>query len=416
VRVVTVVDVVVGRQPIFDRDLRVIGYELLFRTIEGDDRTIASLDGDLMTSEVLFSSQNIGIHRLVGNKLMFCNADRGLLTGRVPLTLPPEQTVVEVLETVTLDDEVLAGCRALVDLGFRLALDDFTWFDGAEQLLELVWMVKIDLRLSTVAEVKALYDRCRPFGVLLLAEKVETAEELALCQQMGFDYFQGYVLERPSLVPGRTLDATSLGRVRLAAHLLSSEVDLDELESIVRTEPGMMLQLLQLASVGSRDGTRGAIGSLRQALVMVGERRLRGWAALLTLVRLGSANVEDFAVALARARMCELLAARTDPSLASFAYTAGLLSAFDRLLGVPIEDVAPMMSLDDELRRAAFDRIGPVGELVREVVRFENPNEAEPSRMDVLDPSMHTASVQALMWAVEACVGWEDGLARRALV
>lgn len=192
------IDLVVARQAIFDRAGAIYAYELLFRSVGTDSPQV---DGDVMTGTVLFSSMNIGIQRLVGPKFIFCNADRGLLVGDVPITLPPQKTVIEVLETVLPDEEVLLGCRRLIRAGYRLALDDFQWFDGAESLLELASLVKIDLRLTSVAELPDLIARCRAFGVELVAEKIETEGELQACLDLGFDYFQGYALSRPRLVP-----------------------------------------------------------------------------------------------------------------------------------------------------------------------------------------------------------------------
>ena len=98
-----------------------------------------------MTAEVVFGAVAVGFDQLVSDRDAFCNADRGVLLGDVPLNLPPERTVVEVLETVHLDSEVLEGCRALAAEGYRLALDDFVWRPGAEQLLPLASIVKIDV-------------------------------------------------------------------------------------------------------------------------------------------------------------------------------------------------------------------------------------------------------------------------------
>jgi c-di-GMP-related signal transduction protein len=401
-------DVVVGRQAIFDRDLAVIGYELLFRTVGSSEGPLSSYDGDLMTSEVIFSSVSIGIDRLVGDKLVFCNADRGLLTGEIDVTLPPEQTVIEVLETVRIDDEILDGCRDLIAQGYRLALDDFMWFDGAEQLIELAWMIKIDLRLVSGDDLTRLVHRCRRFDVVLLAEKIETAEELQLCRDLGFDYFQGYFLARPRIIPGRTLDTSHLGRMKVAAHLMSDDIDFDELERIIRTEPGLAFQILRLASIGSQFGTRRDIRSLRQALVMAGARRIQSWVALLMLARPGLTSSEDIAAVLTRARMCELLAARLHPATASMAYTAGMLSAFDLLLGVPAADILEALPLDEQLRQAAFEQVGPLGQIISDVVGFQSWPDGASRVSSRYGISLHVASIRALTWAVEATRGWDS--------
>jgi EAL and modified HD-GYP domain-containing signal transduction protein len=396
----SVLEVLVGRQPIFARDRRVIGYELLFRPMDGAE-SVAS-DGDLLTSTVVFGAAAIGIDRLVGDKLVFLNADRGRLTGAVPVLMPAERAVIEVLETVTVDDEVMAGCRRLVDQGYRLALDDFVWFDGAEALLDLASVVKIDVRATPAADLPALADRCRPFDVTLLAEKVETAEELQLCEALGFELYQGYLLSRPQTVPGRTLDSATLSQVRLAAALVQDEFEVGELEEIVRADPPMGVQLLQLAGVGADHGMRGRIRTLREALVLLGARRLQNWIAFLVLTQRGTSSREQIALALARARMCELLAGRLDPAAAPMAFTAGMLSTLDILFESPLEQIIDALPLSDELHEATLGRGEGVGRVVRAVIEYQAGAQEAMPVPDLGPADLHRAGGEALAWAVHA--------------
>ncbi len=245
-------DIVVGRQPIFDRDRSVFGYELLFRTLSGPSAAEAAGSlGDQMTADVIFTSVTIGLDRLVGNKMLFCNASRGVLTGVVPILLPPPQTVVEIVESVFPHQDVLAGCARLRDEGFTLALDDVTSVADVERFASLVSIVKVDLRDTEPSVVPLLVDHCRRLGIGLVAEKVETTEEFDHCVALGFDYFQGYLLARPAEVAGRALDPGRVAQLRLAAHLLDRECPISELEDIVRKDPALTLQLLQLAGMGA---------------------------------------------------------------------------------------------------------------------------------------------------------------------
>jgi c-di-GMP-related signal transduction protein len=399
------IEVVVARQSIFARDRSVYGYELLFRPVDGNAASRSHLDGDLMTSTVLFSSVTIGVERLVGGRYAFVNADRGLLTGQFPIMLPPEGTVLEVLETVIPDDEVIQGCRRLAAMGYRLALDDFTWFDGAEQLLELADIVKIDLRLVPPDELPALVARCRTFEVELLAEKIETDAELSLCHDLGFDYFQGFVLSRPHSVPGRTLGVSTVGRLQVAATLMAQEFDVVQLERVIHTEPGMTYQLLQLAAVGSRHGTRRQIRTVQQALVLLGSRRIQSWVALLMLLEPGTTSSDDVATALTRARMTELLAEELLPEQTILAFTAGLLSALDVLLGLRMDDILQELPLDDELRAAAFGESTPLGKLVRDVIDYLAEPIGRPTRSGVSEQDLDLASIRSLNWVLEAVEG-----------
>jgi c-di-GMP-related signal transduction protein len=388
--------VVVGRQPIVDRDGEVYGFELLYRATDGE---APALDGDQMTARVVLSALSIGVNQLVGDKVIFCNVGRGEALGTTPVTLPPERTVIEVLESVRIDEESLAGCRGLVERGYRLALDDFVWTEGAEQLLALASIVKLDFRSGTPEQIRTLAARCREYDVMLLAEKVETDEDVALARQLGFELFQGYAIERPRTVRGHTVTASHVTRARLAATVLAEDLDYAEIEAIVRHEPGLVLQVLQMASIGAAHGLRREVRTVREALVLLGTTRIRQWIALTMLSGQPSAGPDGLATALVRARMCELLARDRGCCPPDFAFTVGLLSGLDVLLGVPVDELAESLELDPELSEAAFGRAGAGGRLVSEVADYQaslrQPHSATPPRAD-----LDLAAADAFTWAV----------------
>lgn len=391
--------VVVGRQPVFDASLGVIGYELLFRPLpEATTAQPTTLGGDAMTTAVFHSALSIGLDRLVGDKLIFCNADRGLLTGLVPIPLPPERTVVEVLESVRFDAEVDAGCRALRAAGYRLALDDFVWFPGAEKLMSHASVVKLDVQALAHDQLTALMERCRGFDVQLLAEKVETPEELSSCRELGFDLFQGYALARPTTVTGASLDAPTVAVMRLASVVMDERTDMAEIEQILRRDPALTLQVLEVAAIGTRGGMRRPVRSVREALVLLGTRRLRSWIALLLLRSARSGAPDDLVTVLARARMCELLAGSNDPDYAAFGFTAGMVSALDRLLGMPAAQLSDVLPLDEQLLDAAFGSSSAMGQLVHKVIDFESGGAMEPGE----DGELRAVAARALDWALRS--------------
>ncbi len=403
------VDVAVARQPIVDRDRRVVGFELLYRSTEADP---VRRDGEQMTAQVVLGALSIGLEQLVGDKVMFCNAERGVLVGETPVTLPPDRTVIEVLETVAVDDESVAGCRALVDRGFILALDDFVWGEGAERLLELASIVKIDVLALSRDEVADLVRRCRPYGVRMLAEKVETDEDVAWAMDLGFELFQGYAIERPNVVRRRTVGVSVAGHVQLAANMLGNELDLDEVETILRREPGLVVQVLQMASVGSHGGLRQRVRTLREALVLLGTRRLRQWIALTVLKGQRGHSPDGLATALARAATCELLASERGLGSVDFAFTAGLLSSLDLMLGIDARHLDATLDLDDGLKAAALRREGPLGELITQVARYQH-DVAHGTVPADLPADLDAAAAAAFTWAMPY-VNALDAPARRA--
>lgn len=403
----SVTTAVVGRQPVVDRDGQVVGYELLFRPLPSSqqaDDPVASvvLDGDEMTSEVIFSALGIGIRQLAGGKTVFCNADRGVFTGLVPMRLPSQQTVIEVLETVTIDDEVLAGCRSLRAAGYRLAADDFIWRAGAEELLGLVDFVKIDIQAMSLSDVGILMDRCRPFGVSLLAEKIEVPEELAACRELGFDLFQGYLIGRPATITGPALTPSRMGSLQLANAVLSDDADYDNIEKALRGEPALAYQLIQLAAIGRLGETKRDVRSVREALVSVGLARLRGWIPALLLRPAGPMTDTNLPAVLGRARLVELLAEHIYPGTGGFGFAAGMLSAFDLLLGIPRHRLPDMLDLPNELRAAAFGGDSDIARLVTDVIAFERYGPSATHLPELAVDALQHSAPRAFSWALRA--------------
>ncbi len=411
-------EVVVARQPIFNADLLVVGYELLFRDsvgagsvgagttvaahaglVHGGPATIAAGDCDTdvdevrdrRTATVLASALSVGLDRLVGDKDIFCNAGREVLSGAVPLLLPPDRTTIEVIDVTEYDVEIEDGCRRLRRAGYGVALDGFTWFTDAERLLQHASVVKLDVQALGVQRACELAERCREFGLARVAHKVETAAELEQCGHYAFEMLQGYALARPLEIRGTGLDASTLGVMQLAAAVLDEGTDIAEVERIVRRDPGLTVQLLEVASIPPLGELRRTVRSIRQALVLLGTQRLRSWVMLLMLRSSRPMPTDELVGVLARARMCELLADGRD---APFAFTAGMVSALDRLLGLPAEELATALPLDDELLAAAFAGTTPVGTLVRAVTEFEAGGPG--------DAAMHAVSARSLDWAVQS--------------
>ena len=393
--------VVAGRQSIHDRQLNVVGYGLRFTTPDGVRPDPGATSEYEMTSAVVFGALNIGLDRLVGDKRIFCDADRALVVGSVPLTILPARTVIEVSEGIGIDDAVIAGCHRLVAQGFTIALDGFPWGVGAERMLELASIAKIDVQAVTGHDLARATARARVFGVELMAEKIETNRELDELRDMGFDLFQGYALEQPTLESSRAVGATQMTRLRLAASLLSETLDFDEVESVLRSEPGLSFQVIQLASLGRHGETRREIRSLREALVQAGAWRIQGWLALLLSRPSGGIADDAVTMAVTRARACELLAPRVGAS-AQVGFAAGMVSSFERLLQIPRHELASSLPLSDELRQAAFGDETPLGRVVCDVADHQSGRQYPRMLSGLTMTDLDIALASAFAWSLEA--------------
>ncbi|MFN8203779.1 MAG: HDOD domain-containing protein [Solirubrobacteraceae bacterium] len=396
--------VLVARQPICDRERRVEGYELLFRAHDRERALVT--DPDRASAHVLVTSfADIGARALVGGRPAWINVTRRFLLEVHPLPIGPHGIVLELLEDEIVDDKLHDRLVELVQAGYTLALDDFRLTPATERLLGLASIVKIDVRAEGVAGAARQLAELDGFRGRLLAEKVEDEEEFARCLELGFDLFQGWFFCRPQLVEGRPPSSSALEAIRSAATLLSPDLSFDELERIVSRDPGLAVRLLRLLNSAAFPTVR-RIATIREALVMLGERTVRRWAMLIIVAGLPASCDELVPTAMIRARLLERLAAeRSDAPDGAFA--VGLFSIVDALLGCPLATVLEDLPLADEHVAALLRHEGPNGQALRAAIAHER---GEDWTAVGLDPERFgSAYVEAVEWAMATVPGLADG-------
>lgn len=390
--------VYVGRQPIVDALLEPYGYELLFR--DGADSDRATQGGDLATTQVIVNTfTEFGLESLVGLRRAFVNVTRAFVTGVMPVPLPPQSSVLELLETIGTDEPVQEGARRLAGEGFLLALDDFVWSPEAAPLLDLATFVKIDVLGRGIEQVAADVDRCRPYGVRLVAERVETREHLEVCRELGFELFQGHLLSRPDVVGTAAIAPTKLTCLHLLGQLSQPELSLEEVERLVTTDVALTYRTLRAANSASV-ASRRRIASVRDALVLLGLNQLRSWLVLLTLSSTEPASDEQLQIAMTRARACELLAEAWPGVQPPAAFTVGLLSSLDFLVGLGMPDVVARLNLQEELAVALVDRAGPLGRVLAAVVAHERGAAVDLDDAPVSPFDVSRAFLTAVGWSL----------------
>jgi c-di-GMP-related signal transduction protein len=334
----------VARQPILDRSQKAVGYELLFRNgIEDFFR------GDLehASRSTLDTSLVLGLDTLCDNRLAFINCTSTVLLKDLITLLPPDQTVIEILETVEPDERVIAAIGRFKQAGYTIALDDFALDDLRTPLAPLADIIKVDIRATTASDRAELVARYR-HSCEILAEKVETQEEFRAAYDMGFSQFQGFFFQRPQLMSVKHVPANRLTFLRLLEMVSRSTLDMDELEKVFKQDATTCYRLLRYLN-SPAFGFRNEIRSIRHAILILGERDLRRWVRLLvTLTASSDKSPELVTTALIRARFCELISQhlRREGDL----FLLGLLSLMDAILEIPMETILEHLPVDHETK------------------------------------------------------------------
>jgi len=367
----TVAPVLLARQPILDRHGRIRGYELLFRG--PGPRPLGGVAGDRATAQVLVSAlSDLDLPALTGGRPAWVNVSRDFLLAFDPLPLSPTSVVLELLEGALVDRELLDRVARLRSEGFLVALDDFVPTKGSEPLVSLATHVKLDVQALGLDEFgRAVEAVSRAGAVTIVAEKVERPEERDACEELGADLFQGFYFARPRDVPGTRVPTGPLVQLRTAVELYSG-LGFEALEQAIVSDPGLTVRLLRY--VGSAAvGSRRRVGSVREALTLLGSTVVRQWALLVLLSDVGVRRPAVIASGLLRGRMCETLArdAAVGAEATSEWFAVGVLSIVDALLDAPLSTIVPALPLVEDVQRALLTRTGPMGETLDLVLRLE---------------------------------------------
>ena len=337
-----------ARQPILKANGEMVAYELLFRSAPEE---AFRGDGDFATRTMLDNTVMFGVDKLTGGLPAFINCTLDALTTKLVEILPPDLTVLEILETLEPTAELIQACRNLKGRGFRLAMDDFVWRPELAPLAEMADFIKVDFTLSCRDERLALIEKLRGRPIQFLAEKIETREDFMGAQKEGFTLFQGYYFCRPMLIESGEIPPNKMAQLELLRVLQQDEFDLHKLSEIVEQDAAITYRLLRL--VNSPMFTyRRRVATVVTALMVVGERTFRRIATLAITSVLGrDATPALLRMALVRARFCELAAPLCGLDEME-QYLLGLFSLLPAMLRVPMEQAIASIELRQQIRDA----------------------------------------------------------------
>jgi c-di-GMP-related signal transduction protein len=345
-------DIYVARQPIFMKDKKVFGYELLFR--DGTSNFFTGIDGNTATSNVLSNSYfSIGIENIAGNHLAFINFTRELLLKQTPQLFSRDKLVVEVLEDITPDEEVIRACTELSHKGYQIALDDFFYNSDMKPLIAVANIIKFDFRATNTEDIKKIIGKLSKYNLKFLAEKVETHKEFKIALNMGFEYFQGYFFSKPEIIKGKDISSVQMNLLEIMAEVNKADFKFKKVEAIIARDVSISYKLMRyINSAYFRLANK--ISSINQAIVLLGENGIRNFLSLIAMSKLVEGKPDELLrSSIIRAKFCELIGEKSGSGIdSSELFTLGLFSSIDAVLDDTMENLMAKLPLSDALKKA----------------------------------------------------------------
>jgi len=287
----------------------------------------------------------VGLDRLLGGKPAFINFDKTLLLGDWATLLPADKIVIEIVETVPLDEATLSACHRLQQQGYALALDACRCDRRTEAFAPFVDILKVDFQQASLADQERAMRFYRKLNLKTVAAKVETEAEFRRASELGYDYFQGFFFASPTVLHTARVPASRMSGLRLVRLMQGEEIDLRALEEVIRHDISFSHSLLMYLNSAFFHWVA-PIESVRQALFLLGTDGIRKWVWMASLPSLAQ-NRPPVLVAqvLMRGRFCEVIASRAKLALGDVdPFLVGMFSLLDAILQRPLKEIL------DELR------------------------------------------------------------------
>lgn len=398
--------VLVGRMPVLDRQMQVVGYSLEARAT-----------GEAASPEGIWGAMIAALARepaLIRDRLAFMSPPLRLVeSGEIELL--PEGKVLR-LPASGADEKLLRGCQRLVSRGFRLCLSELRasslahplgpWSELVErgvpeELLKLVSFVELDVGEEPAEDPLSVVDGLRRAGLDVVARGVCNRELLSSCSQAGFDLYEGYLLSRPDTVISRSLSPRQAICMQLLSRLADHEVSMEEVVGLLLADVGLSYRVLRAASLGADHGARREVSSVKEATVMMGQRRLASFLALMLLAGEGGgqSDMDLLVLALSRSRMTELLSEQVLVGSGAEGFTVGLLSCLELLLGAPLASAIDEFPVPKRVREAVVEGGGVLGGVLADVLSYEVGDLERVSTPEVTAEQLEEAYLGAVRWA-----------------
>ena len=406
--------ILVARQPIFNRDREIWGYELLFCLPETEEGDSVCLDDENMASRIIADGLPTALIDLPPESQILLKCPPRFILDQSYLMFPENRCVIALDCSELMDEHLFEACARLKDQGYSLAVNDYRGEEAISAFAGIADYARIDVGDIPAREVIRLRKSLRPFECRSIAAGVTSWEVFEGVRSIGFTDFQGPFFSKPEIVPGRKIPAGMTARLELMQEISRRECHIEELPRIIGHDPSLSYRLLKFIN-SAAFSLRSTVASIQQAVSLLGCSPLRRWAQVVLMADMDESykGAELTFNALKRAKFIESLAA-ISPKFADrqeSMFLLGMLSLMDAMLGIPMEQVLDGMPLDEEFRAALCGDLHELRAWI-DLVECVEVADWETARKYMkalgISPSQAASKyMQANTWAREHCEGFQ---------
>lgn len=362
---------VIARQPVFDREGTLYGYEVYLRRSEDLTRYPEDVSYNKATFIVAELIGEIGIDRISEGKPVFMNVTLDSILNKVLDILSLEKMVFQIMPSQTeigqsIYRNALKRIDELKEKGSQFSVKEEFYSSKYLDLLDRASIVEFSVSSADENRASAV----RRNGKRVMITKIETQEDYERVRHMG-DLFSGNLLGPPSVVKEFEIAPFLKTTLMRMIGALNTAQSIRDFAQIIASDVGMSAKLLRFVN-SAYFSRRKEIKDIVQACAYLGMENLKRFTLLVaTNDYVAVENPELWKKSLVRAIISEEIAKRLKPELTNEAYLVGLFSLIDEILGVDKVQFLKEVNVDQEIIDAFTGKNEDLTEILQDAIRLE---------------------------------------------
>lgn len=349
----------ISKQKIFDNKNQLFAYELVFKDSSLEPSGFSTKIRE--TAQLIISSITSNeLDKLLGSRVLaFVNVDEESLQKGVLDVLEKDRFVLNILEDIDLNEKVIAKIIQYKKRGFRLSLEHFD--SSAEmikkfnRLFNYIDIIKMDVVLSLHENLEKVMEKFKGSRIKLLAQNIETKEDYQKYSKMGFDYYQGYYLDKPEIIEIIGSKEPAQFIILQLIKIIKDNNSTEQLEFFIKKQPDLSYKLVHFFNNSKKFNVK--IESLMQVITLMGRDKLLRWLLLYLYseVSKNPASKTILALAIKRAEKMEAEADRVNKDKA---YLAGMFSLLSSIFETDIKELMNHIQMDKDITSLVLEKKG----------------------------------------------------------
>jgi c-di-GMP phosphodiesterase len=344
----SVESVSIARQPVFDQNGRVWGYDLFCVGCESGEHLNPA--GCLASGAYIYLQDTMQR----GKKIIVKFTEKSVLE-KLPYILPPGLTVMKIPGDSAQRPETLEALSRLKSDGYRVAVQGFTGNPACAPVYSLADILVIDVQGKECVALESELAGARQYRSLLMADRVQDRSLYAAYRKLGFSIFSGSFFKRPDLMTARKLTSSQIFRLKLLKLIEVDDPDTNRLAEAIQSDATISFRLLAFLNSAAFAFSQ-RIKSIHQAISLLGWSKIKNWLRVVLLTDMNPSKESEELVLLSAQRGSFLELVARDHDFWGFApeslHLLGVFSLLDVLIGLSMSNIVSHLPIDDKMNRA----------------------------------------------------------------